>query len=97
MQQKMLNLDAKRQKQWIFWLNSHSNWVSTLIQQTASRHVTPLSHIILILSKPFFGFCSLMLLANSWEASNANFIVFGFIIYLTGAQAHDLPYSRQAH
>ena len=49
------------------------------------------------LSKPFFAFCSLMLLPNSWEASNANFIVFGFIIYLTGAQAHDLPYLRQAH
>jgi hypothetical protein len=50
---------------------------SSLKQQSSSRHVTPFRHIILIPSQPVFAlspYCCML----SGEATNTNFIVFGF-------------------
>jgi hypothetical protein len=55
-------------------LDFHSD--SSLKQQSANRHVTPLWHIILIPSQPVFAlspWCCLL----SGEETNTNFIVFG--------------------
>ena len=53
-----------------------TNTLSSMKQQSTDRHVTPLRHIILILSQPVFA------LTPQWcvlsrEAGNTNFIVFG--------------------
>jgi hypothetical protein len=50
---------------------------SSLKQQSADRHVAPLGYIILIPSQPVFAlspYCCVL----SGEATNTNFIVFGF-------------------
>ena len=49
----------------------------SLKQQPADRHVAPLGHIILIPSQPVFAL-SPQCCVLSGEATNANFIVFGF-------------------
>ena len=49
---------------------------SSLKQQSAGRHVVPIRHIILILSKPVFAL-SPKCWVLSGEATNTNFIVFG--------------------
>ena len=60
-----------------FILDQHAEWdASSLKQQTTGRHVAPLRHIILILSKPVFAlspYCCML----SGEATNTNLIVFG--------------------
>ena len=66
---------------------------SSLKQQSAGRHVAPIGHIILILSKPVFAL-SPKCWVLSGEATNTNFKVFG--LNSTRIRTHDLPHSRQA-
>jgi hypothetical protein len=50
------------------------SWASSLKQQSVDRHVTPLGHIILILSQSVFAltpWCCML----SGEGTNTNFIV----------------------
>jgi hypothetical protein len=49
---------------------------SSLKQQSAGRHVTSFGYIILIPSRPVFGFTP-EFCVRSGEAANTNFIVYG--------------------
>ena len=49
---------------------------SSLKQQSVRRHITPLRHIIMILSQPVFALSHICCMLIR-EATNTNFIVFG--------------------
>jgi hypothetical protein len=55
---------------------------SSLKQQSAGRHVTSFGYIILIPSRPVFGFTP-EFCVRSGEAANTNFIVYGLIPLFT--------------
>ena len=63
----------------LYYTNTLSYSTSSLKQQSASRHVTLLRHIILILSHPVLALtplcCELIR-----ETANTNFIVFGLTL-----------------
>ena len=68
------------------------SWTSSLKQQSVDRHVTPLGHIILILSQSVFAltpWCCML----SGEGTNTNFIV---CFDPTTFWTHDILYSRLA-
>ena len=77
-----------------FVLDQHADFysVSSLKQQSAGRHVTPLWHIILISSQPVFALPPWCCMLNG-EAITTNFIVFGLTrpgLELTALEASTL-------